>query len=81
MAPSHLATARASTQPVDGEEEFPALYLKRSREASGIGSFGLCLSSAPVVNQLGDQRGGDEASVTKLSHTAAAPELPLPRPV
>lgn len=33
-----------------------ALYLNHSREASGIGSCGLCLSSAPVVNQLGDQR-------------------------
>lgn len=32
------------------------LYLKHSREASGMGSWGLCLSPTPVVNQLGDQR-------------------------
>ena len=44
----------------EGEEKRRArastLYLNHSRGASGIGSCGLCLSSAPVVNQLGDQR-------------------------
>lgn len=48
-----------------------ALYLNRSREASGIGSFWLCLSSAPVVNQLGDQRRRWAECHKALPHTSA----------
>lgn len=58
-----------------GEEErrarASALYLNHSREASGIGSCGLCLSSAPVVNQLGDQRRRWGKCQKALPHTTA----------
>lgn len=46
-------------------------YLNCSREASGIGSFWLCLSSAPVVNQLGDQRRRWAECHKALPHTSA----------
>ena len=73
MAQSHLQWPRVHIE--SGEEEprarAPALYLNHSREASGIGSCGLCLSPAPVVNQLGDQRGRWAKCHKALPHNIA----------
>lgn len=73
MAQSHLQWPHVHIG--DGEEERSArastLYLNHSREASGIGSCGLCLSSAPVVNQLGDQRRRWGKCHKALPHTSA----------
>lgn len=66
-----------ATRPYGGEREEArraravALYLNGCREASGIGSFWLCLSSAPVVNQLGDQRRRWARCHKALPHTSA----------
>lgn len=73
MAQSHLQWPYVHIEREEEERRAraSALYLNHSREASGIGSFGLCLSSAPVVNQLGDQRRRWGKCHKALPHTTA----------